>query len=228
MKLLTISQLSAYALLALFMAATARADIFSDADKAVHKATGLPTPGNPKLELPDPIGAATANADLAADIAATTGCASCAKDIRDIGASGQDLVLKAIGKYGYVIAPPGDLGGRLVLHILTKNHEEHQVEIPTVNPPPPTPSTASWDIVADCLIQRDAGRIDAYSMVEFANVANIKDGDILRATAPKVCPEFNIGSAKSITSAEMLMAGASVDPRGKEGDLRYLIIGKAK
>jgi hypothetical protein len=215
----------------IFVAATilgeARGGIFETLDKSIHDATGLPTPHHPKIELPNPTEALKSNADLAASIAAATGCAKCATDISNLGASGKKLISDAVNSYGFFIAPPGDLGGQLLLRVLTKENEDTSVQVETANPSEPTKSTPIWDIVAECLVQREGSRIDAYSSVEFASLSQIKDGD-LKATASKECPEYNIGQSKSITSVEMLMAGASVNPRAKEGTLKYVIVGKAR
>jgi hypothetical protein len=163
---------------------------------------------------------------LAADIAKQSGCEQCAKDISNAGAAVQKLISDAASKYGYIIVPPGDVGGQIILHILTADSQNETVPIDTTNPPPPTPQTKEWAVTVDCLVQRGS-RFDAYSIDEIPNMTEMDDGSIVDVTAKAVCSEYDVGSSKSVTSAKMLLAGEGENPRAKPGKMKYFLIGKA-
>jgi hypothetical protein len=209
----------------IFPASQSSGDFLGSLDSAVHNATGLPTPKHQKVELPNPGKQVQDQVAIAAEVTAATGCKQCAKDITNAGVLGQKAISDAAQSYGYIIVPPGDLGGILLVHMMTPDGETHAVPVQTSDPPPPTAQTKTWDVTVDCLAQ-GGGLFKAYAIDDIPNVANIKDGEIVNVTARKVCPEYNIGQMKSVTSGKMLMAAAGDDPRGKPGTLRHWMFGK--
>jgi hypothetical protein len=104
------------------------------------------------------------------------------------------------------------------------NAHEEGVPVKTTNSPP---THKTWEVTVDCLIQRNKGRIDGYSIVEIPHMSEMKDGDTIKLSGKTVCHEYDIGSEKSVTSAVMILSGENIDPRAQPGELKYLLVGRA-